>query len=87
MGLSGMRHFTKDASGSSTRWFALAVAVVATLSAAGAHSLAWLSASGRVAVVAYRPPAPATPQWAGRADVDPTPTGSIPGSALVIRLR
>ena len=86
-----MRAFVGDRRGSAVRWFALAAAAVCVASLAGAHGLDWLSQSGRVALVAYRAPAPTqrgvVPSGGGP-DVDMTPTGSVPsGSALVIRIR
>ena len=88
-----MHDFVSDRRGSAVQWFALAAAAVCVACLAGAHGLDWLSQSGRVALVAYRAPAPTSrPASVGRAgsdpDLDMTPTGSVPaGSALVIRIR
>ncbi len=79
----------RDSRGSAVGWFAFAAVVLTVASMAGARTLDWLSQSGRVALVAYSPPGTAPPQRAAAStpDVDPTPTGSIPSNALVIRIR
>lgn len=73
---------------SSVRWFAFAAVILTAASVAGARSLSWLLLSGRVSVVAYVP-SPSAPRQAVDAGpgVDTTPTGSIPSSAVVIRIR
>ena len=84
-----MQDFISDRRGTAVQWFAVAAAVLCVMSLAGAHALDWLSQSGRVALVAYRPASPAPNQRvAADPNIDPTPTGSVPaGSALVIRVR
>ena len=84
-----MHDFLRDRRGSAARWFALAAAVLCIVSLAGAHTLDWLSQSGRVALVAYHAPPPSeNRRVAADPGVDPMPTGSIPASsALVIRIR
>lgn len=79
----------RNSRGSAVQWFAFAAVALAVASMAGARTLDWLSQSGRVALVAYRPPGSAPPQRAAAdaPDVDPTPTGSIPSNAIVIRIR
>ena len=83
-----MNDFMGDRRASAAQWFALAALVLTVASMAGARTLNWLSQSGRVALVAYRAPAP-TPNARAAADVgvDLMPTGSIPSSALMIRIR
>ena len=83
-----MHDFTSDRRGSAVQWFALAAAVLCVASMAGAQALNWLSQPGRVALVAYRAPAPTQDRRvASNAGLDPMPTGSVPSSnALVIRL-
>ena len=81
-----MGSFARDGRGSAVRWFALASAVLSMAGMAGAHTLDWLSQSGRVALLAYRAPAA---EAGAKTDsgVDTMPTGSIPPNALVIRIR
>ena len=83
-----MKTFMSDDRGSAGRWFALAGVVIALGSMAGAHGLAWLSQPGRVSIVAIRAQAPAVaPRGIADAGVDPAPTGSVPKSSMVIRIR
>lgn len=83
-----MHDFRGDRRGSAVQWFALAAAALCVACLAGAHGLAWLSQSGRVALVAYRAPADRTRHVDADPGVDTMPTGSIPASdALVIRIR
>ncbi len=83
-----MKTFMSDDRGSAGRWFALAGVVIALGSMAGAHGLAWLSQPGRVSIVAIRAQGPAaTPKGMADAGVDPTPTGSVPNSSVMIRIR
>ncbi len=83
-----MTEFTQDGRGSAVKWFALAAGALSVVSMAGAHGLDWLSRSGHVALVAYRAPAPVpNPRATADAGVDMTPTGSIPSTALMIRIR
>ncbi|RYB02400.1 hypothetical protein [Lichenibacterium ramalinae] len=67
--------------GQAVRWYAVAAAVLSVASLAGAHTLDWLSRSGRVALVAERPVSPRAAQLAAEAGVDTMPTGSIPAGA------
>ena len=84
-----MQDVTSERRGSAVRWFALTAVVLSVASLAGAHGLDWLTQSGRVALVAYRPTAPArVQQVASDPGIDRMATGSIPASsALVIRIR
>ena len=83
-----MTDVTRNQGGSAVRWFALSAAVLSLAGMASAQSLNWLSRSGHLAIVAYRAPAaaPADPVTAD-AGIDRMPTGSIPPSALMIRIR
>ena len=85
-----MRDFRRNQHGSATKWFALAAVVLSAGGMMGAHGLAWLSQPGRISLVAYRTPAAAvaeTPTAMADPGVDRTPTGSIPSSGLVVRIR
>ncbi len=64
-------------------------AVIVSLAClAGAQGLAWLSQPGRVSIVAVRAQNPAVaPRGIADAGVDPTPTGSVPKSSMIIRIR
>ncbi len=83
-----MTGFVRNEAGSAVRWFALSAAVLSLAGMAGARSLNWLAQSGHLAIVAYRAPVTANkgPVTAD-AGIDRTPTGSIPASALMIRIR
>ena len=83
-----MTNFARDEAGSAVRWFALTAGVLSLAGMAGARSLNWLSQSGHLAIVAYRAPAlAAVAPVTADAGVDRMPTGSIPPSALMIRIR
>ena len=80
-------------SGQAVRWYAVAAAILSVASLAGAHTLDWLSRSGRVSLVAERAAvSPVAARLAAEGGVDPMPTGSVPGGAaapmaVMIRLR
>ena len=77
-----MTDFRDTGSGQAVRWYAVAAAVLSVASLAGAHTLDWLSRSGRVALVAERAAAPPrAARLATEGEVDTMPTGSIPAGA------
>ncbi|MGI3899956.1 MAG: hypothetical protein ACRYGP_32005 [Janthinobacterium lividum] len=83
-----MTNFGRNEAGSAARWFALSAAVLSLAGMAGARSLNWLAQSGHLAIVAYRAPAAVPPgPVTADAGIDRMPTGSIPSSAIMIRIR
>jgi hypothetical protein len=82
-----MTDIAGNTTGPAVRWFALSAVVLALAGMASARSLDWLSHSGHLAIVAYRAPAAdAAGRLTADAGIDRTPTGSIPQSALMIRI-
>ena len=82
-----VKTFTSDDRGSATQWFALTAVIVSIGCLAGAQGLAWLSQPGRVSIVAARGQNPAVaPTGIADAGIDPTPTGSVPKSSVMIRI-
>ncbi len=77
------KRFAGDERGSAVRWFAYAAAGLTLLSIAAAQGLARLADAGRLPSIAFHGPAGQPSRRSGNGDLDPTPTGSVAGMALV----
>lgn len=77
--------FLRDRRGSAVHWFAFGSVALTLCAVAGAKGFDWLAKSGRMPAIAFV--RPVENRATAGAEIDTTPTGSVPLAANQIRLR